>query len=89
MRIRIPPHIDALRPYVPGKPVKEVERELGLEETIKMASNENPLGPSPKAVEAVRALLPELNLYPEGGGYYLRHALSKFFEIDIEQIKLI
>lgn len=88
MKLRIPNHVAAITPYVPGKPVKEVERELGLKDTIKMASNENPLGPSPKAIEAIREILPELNIYPEGSGYYLCEALSGFYEVPPEQIIL-
>lgn len=88
MKVRIPKHVAAINPYVPGKPVKEVERELGLTDTIKMASNENPLGPSPKAVEAVKFVLPELNVYPEGSGYYLCQALSGFYDIPAGQIIL-
>src|ERR687884_613582 len=58
----------ALKPYQPGKPIEEVKRELGLTgEIIKLASNENPLGPSPRALEALRAALPGLALYPDGG----------------------
>lgn len=88
MKLHIPQHVAAINPYVPGKPVKEVERELGLTDTIKMASNENPLGPSPKAVRAVKAILPELNIYPEGSGFYLCEALSKFFGVPASHIIL-
>lgn len=64
--------------YEPGKPIEETARELGADAAsiIKLASNENPLGPSPKAVEAMRAALERTNLYPDGGGYYLREALA-------------
>ncbi len=62
--------------YQPGKPVEEIERELGISESIKAASNENPLGPSPKAVEAMRGAVPELHRYPDGGGFYLKNALA-------------
>ena len=88
MKLHIPQHVAAINPYVPGKPVKEVERELGLTDTIKMASNENPLGPSPKAVRAVRAILPELNIYPEGSGFYLCEALSGFYDVAADHIIL-
>ncbi len=73
-------YVAVIKPYVPGKPIKELERELGLKECIKLASNENPIGPSPKALAAVRECLKtggELNRYPDGGGYYLRNALSE------------
>ena len=56
----VPPHIAAIKPYVPGKPMAELERELGLTSTIKLASNENPVGPSPKVLRALRASLREL-----------------------------
>ena len=88
MKIKVPSHIEALNPYIPGKPVKEVERELGLKDTVKMASNENPLGPSPLAVEAVRGFLAELNIYPEGSGFYLCEALSKFYGVNPDGVIL-
>lgn len=64
-------------PYEPGKPIEELRRERGLQSVIKLASNENPLGPSPKAVEAITAAAHEVCLYPDGGGFYLRQALAK------------
>lgn len=70
------PGVRTLAPYVPGKPIAELEREYGVSDIIKLASNENPLGPSPRAVEAMRAALPEVALYPDGGGYALKSALS-------------
>ena len=62
--------VRSLRPYQPGKPIDELARELGLEESsiIKLASNENPLGPSPKALDAIRAELADLTRYPDGAG---------------------
>ncbi len=65
--------------YEPGKPIEETARELGADAAsiIKLASNENPLGPSPKAIEAMRAALAGTHLYPDGGGYYLREALAQ------------
>ncbi|MDP7654541.1 MAG: histidinol-phosphate transaminase, partial [Roseibacillus sp.] len=65
--------------YEPGKPVEETARELGLrpEEIVKLASNENPLGPSPKAKEAMRAAIEEGQLYPDGGGWNLRNAIAE------------
>ena len=66
----------SLKPYVPGKPVEEVERELGITGVIKLASNENPLGPSPMAVARVQEALKQLNMYPDGACYYLRQALA-------------
>ena len=73
-------YVSQIKPYVPGKPVKELERELGITESIKLASNENPAGPSPRAVEALKAFLEasgELCRYPDGSGYYLKNALSQ------------
>lgn len=68
--------LSALRPYVPGTPIEEVQRKYGLSDVIKLASNENPLGPSPKALRAVKAALSRLNFYPDGESYDLRHALA-------------
>jgi histidinol-phosphate aminotransferase len=82
----IPEHIATLTPYPPGKPIEETERELGLSDVIKMASNENPLGPSPKAIEAIAASLANLNRYPDGSSYYLREALSKKLDVSPQQL---
>src|SRR3954447_7615393 len=73
------PQLRDLGVYEPGKPIEETARELGCApaEIIKLASNENPIGPSPKAVEAMRAALAETHLYPDGGAYYLRNALAQ------------
>lgn len=70
------PGVRGLRPYEPGKPVEELERELGIREALKLASNENPLGVSPKALAAVRAVSPKLALYPDGNGFALKSALA-------------
>ncbi|NOY63867.1 MAG: histidinol-phosphate transaminase [Nitrospirae bacterium] len=75
--IKPPAYVQAIRPYVPGKPVEELERELGIKEAIKLASNENPLGPSKKALEAIKGHLIKLNRYPDGGGYYLKQRLTE------------
>jgi histidinol-phosphate aminotransferase len=83
----LPPWITRIRPYPPGKPVEEVERELG-HTAIKLASNENPLGPSPKALEALRNSLDRANFYPDGAGYYLRRKLAEFQQLDMSQIIL-
>ncbi len=77
LRDVVPAHIFQIKPYQPGKPVAEVKRELGLEHVVKLASNENPSGPSPLAVEAIRRSLDDLNYYPEDSGYYLRQKLSE------------
>jgi histidinol-phosphate aminotransferase len=80
--------IRAMAPYVPGKPIEEVERELGLRGVSKLASNENPLGPSPKALEAVRLAASELHRYPDGSAFRLRRALSAKFQQDEGRILL-
>jgi histidinol-phosphate aminotransferase len=80
------PHILELEPYKPGKPAEELDRELGIQGSIKLASNENPLGPSPKAVEAMRRALESVNVYPDGASFYLRRALASKLGVDGEQI---
>jgi len=74
---QVPQYVRSLIPYEPGKPIEEVEREYGISNSVKLASNENPLGPSPKAVAAMRAKLDQLNLYPDGDCYYLKQGLSR------------
>jgi histidinol-phosphate aminotransferase len=72
-------YVSGIKPYVPGKPISELERELGITGSVKLASNENPLGASPKAVKALKNFLKngeELGRYPDGGGYYLKNALA-------------
>ena len=86
MKSLVPAHIARLQPYQPGKPVEELERELGIAEAVKLASNENPLGPSPKALEAARRALGEVHRYPDGSAYYLRHALAERLEVSPEQV---
>ncbi|NEV63757.1 histidinol-phosphate transaminase [Thiorhodococcus minor] len=71
------PWIAGLTPYVPGKPVSELERELGIQDSVKLASNENPLGPGSRARAAMNLALAELGRYPDGGGYDLRRALAE------------
>jgi histidinol-phosphate aminotransferase len=78
--------LDALRPYTPGTPIEEVQREYGLEDVIKLASNENPLGASPKALAAIERALPGLNYYPDGQSYYLRHAIAGHLGVQPEQV---
>lgn len=78
--------LDEIRPYVPGKPIEEVKREYGLEDVIKLASNENPLGPSPKAVAALEKALQGVHLYPDGQGYYLRRAIADHLGVAPEQV---
>lgn len=76
----------AIKPYVPGKPVEEVEKELGLTDVIKLASNENPLGPAPLAVKAMQAAAAGMHIYPDGGCVQLREDLSKFLGVSPEQL---
>jgi histidinol-phosphate aminotransferase len=83
----LPPWVARIRPYPPGKPIEEVERELG-HSAVKLASNENPLGPSPRALEALRNSFDRANFYPDGGGYYLRRKLAEFQQLDMSQIIL-
>jgi histidinol-phosphate aminotransferase len=75
-----------LKPYQPGKPIDEVKRELGLRDVIKLASNENPLGPAPAAVSAIRRSLADINRYPDGNCFYLKKALSKSLRLSPSNI---
>jgi histidinol-phosphate aminotransferase len=77
-----------LVPYKAGKPIEELERELGLTQVIKLASNENPLGPGKKALAAIQAALPSLALYPDGSGFALKQALAEKYAVDVSQITL-
>ena len=86
--IPIPDHIARIEPYLPGKPVEEVERELGLPDTVKLASNENPLGASPLAMEAARETLQSIHRYPDGSGYYLREKLARIHGVPMDQVIL-
>ncbi len=86
MRLRVSTDIEELVPYPPGKPIDELERELGITGSIKMASNENPIGPSSKAVKAVSEALSGLNRYPDGGSFYLRRRLSEQLGRPMEEI---
>ncbi len=72
----VPPHVGTLTPYLPGKPIEEVEREYGVSNVAKLASNENALGPSPKALAAAREAAAGVHLYPDGSAYYLRRAIA-------------
>lgn len=82
------PSIRNLIPYQPGKPIEEVERELGLTNVIKLASNENPLGPSPKAMIAAHDALTKAHLYPDGGCFAIKQALAKFLHVEQNQLTL-
>jgi histidinol-phosphate aminotransferase len=80
------PWLRSLEPYPPGKPIDELEREYGVTESIKLASNENPLGPSPKALRAVQAALADVHRYPDGGCYHLRRALARKLRVAPESL---
>lgn len=88
MQIPVPPHIAAIIPYPPGKPMDELEREYGITNAIKLASNENPWGPSPRAVRAIAEMLHNLHRYPDGSGYYLTEALARWIGARPEEIVL-
>jgi histidinol-phosphate aminotransferase len=75
-----------LRPYEPGKPVEEVQRELGLERVVKLASNEGPFGPFPEALAALERSAGELNRYPDGGAYRLRAAIAERSDVAFEEV---
>ncbi len=80
--------VQQLMPYVPGKPAEELQRELGLSEVIKLASNENPLGTGRKVAEAIQNTLPEIARYPDGSGYALKTAISARWAVGLAQITL-
>lgn len=75
-----------LKPYEPGKPITELSRELGITDIVKLASNENPLGPSPRALEAMRGELANVALYPDGNAFALKRALASYHGVDMENI---
>ncbi|MHB8809203.1 MAG: histidinol-phosphate transaminase [Desulfobulbaceae bacterium] len=76
MKLQAAPNISSITPYPPGKPLEELEREYGITGSIKLASNENPWGPSPRAMEAIAGALTWLHRYPDGSSYYLTRALA-------------
>ncbi len=82
------PTIEALAPYEGGKPVEELSRELGITDAVKLASNENPLGPSPRALEAARSVLSDASRYPDGAAYTLRDKLSRKHGVGMNEILL-
>ncbi len=88
MPLHVHPDIAALSPYVPGKPIEELQRELGLERVIKLASNENPIGPSPKALAVLNEGAATLHRYPDGGAYRLREALADRWKVSSDHIIL-
>jgi histidinol-phosphate aminotransferase len=88
MKLSVPDYILSLKPYVAGKPLEELKREYGIEDAVKLASNENPLGPSPKALDAIREGIEKLHRYPNGGGYDLCERIAKRFKVRHENIVL-
>lgn len=82
------PGVRKLAPYVPGKPPEQLERELGIKDSIKLASNENPLGPGPKARAALAAALSGVGMYPDGSGHVLRSRLAEKHGVALEQVIL-
>jgi histidinol-phosphate aminotransferase len=80
--------VRTLAPYVPGKPIEELQRELGLDDIIKLASNENPFGPSPRALAAMRNAVADTWLYPDGSGHELKQKLAAKLNVDTNQITL-
>jgi histidinol-phosphate aminotransferase len=86
LKLCVPEEISSLVPYPPGKPIEELERELGIKGSIKLASNENPFGPSKKALEAISKALLKLNRYPDGSCYYLKNKLSAHLGVPPESI---
>jgi len=82
------PGVRELMPYLPGKPIDELEREYGVTDSIKLASNENPLGASPKAIEAASAELEDVWLYPDANGFHIKQALAEKHGVPVEAITL-
>lgn len=86
MPMPLPRHLASLVPYSPGKPIEEVERELGIAHAVKLASNENPLGPSPRAMAVLTQHLGTLHRYPDGGAHGLREAIAKKWGVPSDQV---
>jgi len=80
--------VQSLKPYLPGKPIEELERELGVTNTLKLASNENTMGPSPHAITAMQKAITQVDLYPDGNGFVLKQKISEKFDVDVNQIIL-
>ncbi len=88
MPLKVHQNIASLAPYVPGKPIEELERELGIARAVKLASNENPIGPSPKALAVLSEAARSLNRYPDGGAQRLRDALAQRWKLTPDQVIL-
>jgi len=86
VKLKVAPHISTLVPYPPGKPIEELEREYGISGSIKLASNENAWGPSPKAVAAIGEALKNLHRYPDGSCYYLAQSLAQKIGVEPEEL---
>ena len=82
----VPSYIKKLKNYRPGKPISEASRETGIKDIIKLASNENPLGASPKAIQAIKDSLENIHRYPDASGYDLRKKLAKNFNVRIDNV---
>ncbi|RMF95524.1 MAG: histidinol-phosphate transaminase [Candidatus Schekmanbacteria bacterium] len=86
MKKFVPDYILSITPYNPGKPIEEVEREFGIKDPVKLASNENPLGPSPKALNALKGYLKKASFYPDSHSYYLKQQLAAKFKVSENNI---
>lgn len=84
--MKVSPDISSLIPYKTGKPIAEVQREYGVKIVHKLASNENPLGPSPKALQAIQLALPSLHRYPDAAAYELVHAIEKHWRVSADKV---
>jgi histidinol-phosphate aminotransferase len=85
-QVPIRPNILRMTPYIPGKPIEEVERELGLTGVSKLASNENPLGPSPLVLEVLKEGLGQIHRYPDGSAFYLKKALADYLKVEADHL---
>jgi histidinol-phosphate aminotransferase len=88
MKLSIPDYILSIKPYTPGKPLEELEREYGIVDSIKLASNENPLGPSPMAVQAIKNAMGKLNRYPDGSGHDFIQKISEHMGVSPQNVVL-
>ncbi len=86
--IQVSRYIEELKPYIAGKPIEETQREYGVKRVVKLASNENPLGPSPKAVTAMKKAMKDLHFYPDASGFHLRQSLAKLNHVLFEEVVL-
>lgn len=78
--------LEVMKPYSPGKPIWEVQSEYGLQHVIKLASNENPLGPSPKAIEAIQIALKDLHRYPDNQSQLLKKTIADYYDLHADQV---